>query len=439
MTNIALVVLDTLRKDRFDDYFGWLPGLRFEQAYSAANWTVPSHAAMFTGYYPSEVGVHAKHTTFDYPGPTLAETLSEAGYRTRGFSANMHITGPLDFDRGFDELTTPGAIRHLDSESIFDWQEFGERNDSQGVQKYIDGLRECISSDVSTIRSLIAGVRFQLSNDDPKSGTEYGGAIEATEKINEMSFGDDEFLFLNLMEAHEPYSVPDEYQTVPEPGLTNAVGDILYGDDDNTGVEQAYDDCAQYLSDQYEIVFELLTNEFDYIITVSDHGEMLGERGMWGHEYGVSPELVHVPLVISGPEIEDGQRHDPVSLVDITATVQQLAGVPSSSDRSRPLLDSDQRRSCLSEYCGLSSWSEQALNENGYSNQVAEYDKKLRGVAIDSGYFHETMGGLSGSGSSEAAQAELNELVDSLSERSVSTDNGVPDELKDHLKDLGYA
>jgi hypothetical protein len=60
VTRIALIVLDTLRKDAFDRHFDWLPGRRFEHAFSTANWTTPAHASLFTGWYASEVGVHAE-------------------------------------------------------------------------------------------------------------------------------------------------------------------------------------------------------------------------------------------------------------------------------------------------------------------------------------------------------------------------------------------
>lgn len=56
MGNIALVVLDTLRKDLFDAHFGWMPGERFEHAWSTTHWTAAAHASLFTGLYPSEAG-----------------------------------------------------------------------------------------------------------------------------------------------------------------------------------------------------------------------------------------------------------------------------------------------------------------------------------------------------------------------------------------------
>lgn len=71
--NVAVVVLDTLRKDAFDRHFEWLPGLQFDNAWSSSHWTVPAHGSMFTGKYPSETGVHAKNVLLDCEQPVLAE------------------------------------------------------------------------------------------------------------------------------------------------------------------------------------------------------------------------------------------------------------------------------------------------------------------------------------------------------------------------------
>jgi len=141
MTNIALVVLDTLRKDAFDRHFEWLPGRRFECAYTTANWTVPAHASLFTGRYASEVGIHAKNMYCNCSEPTLAEQLREADYTTRAFSANTNITGHFGFDRGFTDFRTPEQFEHMTDDDLFDWREFSRMTDSTGARKYFEAVR----------------------------------------------------------------------------------------------------------------------------------------------------------------------------------------------------------------------------------------------------------------------------------------------------------
>jgi arylsulfatase len=436
MTSIALVVLDTLRKDAFDRHFGWLSGRRFERAYSTANWTVPAHASLFTGRYASEVGIHAENTYCNCPEPTLAERLASAGYTTRAFSANTNVTGHFDFDRGFADFRTPELVERS-SDEVFDWRQFSRTTGSTGVRKYLSAIYQCAASDVETIRSLKTGLDLKLSAD---AGVEYGGTREAIEEFRDTDFGDREFLFLNLMEAHEPYEAPSEYTTVPQPALTKSVGDISLDVVNGERTRQAYDDCVRYLSDVYHGLFDRLTEEFEYVITLSDHGELLGEHDAWGHEHGLYPELTRVPLVVSGNGLA-GECSATVNLLDVHATVLELAGIDADV-RGQNLVGDVDGQEGLTEFLGLTSWSERKLRQNGYERQVERYDTPLRGCALPATYYgHETIDGFGESGESDASdpRRRLSELVDELEVRQVERNNEVPAEVRNRLEQLGYA
>src|SRR4051794_6158617 len=96
--NVLLIVMDTVRADRLSPY-GYRRdttpnlarlagrGILFEQSRSAAPWTLPSHASMFTGRWPHETSV-GEDRPLDTSHPTLAEFLSDQGYLTAGFVAN---------------------------------------------------------------------------------------------------------------------------------------------------------------------------------------------------------------------------------------------------------------------------------------------------------------------------------------------------------------
>jgi arylsulfatase A-like enzyme len=440
MTNIALVVLDTLRKDAFDRHFDWLPGLHFKRAYSTANWTVPAHASLFTGKYASEVGIHAKNMYCDCSEPTLAEQLQEVGYTTRGFSANTNITGHFDFDRGFSDLRSPKRFEHLNDDDLFDWRTFNRGTTATGFRKYLRAVYECAVSDSATIPSLKAGAHAVFGENS--TGVKYGGLIEAREALDEMRFGEQEFLFINVMEAHEPYRVPPEYRTVEEPSMTDSVGNMTVGSVDAERTKQAYDDCATYLTDEYERLFETLQRDFDYIITLSDHGEMLGESDAWGHEYGVYPQLMHVPLCISGDGFE-GTCTETVNLIDVHETVLDMAGVAAESEgHGQSLVGDVEGKDRLTEYLGLTSWSEKKIEEHWNERQVNRYDEGLRGYAATEDYYgYETLDGFSETGTEElrTPRDRLDKLVSDLDVRQVRTDNEVPEEIKDQLEHLGYA
>lgn len=435
MTNIALVVLDTLRKDSFDEHFDWLPGKRFERAYSTANWTVPAHASLFTGKYASELGVHAKHNHLDCDELTLAEQLRDAGYETRAYSANANITTHFNFDRGFTDFRVPDQFESNEDEEIFNWRRFSRETRASGVKKYVNGVYQCIVSDCKTIPSLRAGLRMK---NDPHDAVKYGGAIEALNEIEKMNLGTNEFLFLNLMEAHEPFNVPSEYMSIERPSMTNSIGDWQFGDSiDADQTRQAYNDCARYLSDKYQELFRELNEDFDYIITLSDHGEMLGENGAWGHEHGVYRELTHVPLCISGPSLS-GECNKTVNLHDVYHTVLDFASVESDS-HGEVLLGDVTGRERLTEYMGLTSWSEQQFDDD---SRREKYDKTLHGYAAKTDYYgYETIDGFEEYGSESVKNPEerLERLFNELDVRDIDSDNKVPDEVKQQLEDLGYA
>lgn len=433
MTSIALVVLDTLRKDAFDRHFDWLPGLRFENAYATANWTVPSHASFFTGQYASEVGVHAKNMSLDCEEPTLAEQLRAAGFTTRAFSANTNVTGYFDFDRGFEDFRAPKQIEYLNDDSVFDFREFS--TDAIGIKHHLELLSNIVTGDSATIPSMTALIRKVRGENN---GVEYGGLIEARRELADIEFGEREFLFLNVIETHEPYRVPSEYQTVEEPDLTDSVGDIDFGSANTEQTKQAYEDCARYLSDVYRDVFEELRETFEYVITISDHGELLGEHDAWGHEYGVYPSLTHVPLVISGDGLDD-ERTEPVSLLDVHQTVLDIAEIEGDS-QGETFLGEVEGRESLTEYLGLTMWSKDKLTENGYDDRIERYDRTLRGyVSTEDAYGYETLDGVVTTGEIDNSEQRLRRLVDDLDIREVETDNEIPAEIEQQLEDLGYA
>lgn len=166
--NIALVVLDTLRKDAFEEHFDWLPGRYYNNAWSTSHWTVPVHGSLFNGKYPSEIGVHAGAQSLDCDDEVLAERLRAEGYTTRAYSCNVNISSLYDFDRGFDEFEMLGNqdLMHWHDPDIYDWTEFmREFPPEYGKKRYLKAVRECIFSDYSTISSLLYGIdlRFELN------------------------------------------------------------------------------------------------------------------------------------------------------------------------------------------------------------------------------------------------------------------------------------
>ena len=413
MTNIAIVVLDTLRKDTFDDYFEWLPGKKFENAWSTSHYTVPAHASLFTGFYPSEVGVHAKGEQFNTSQKVLAERLTEAGYTTRAINGNilLSISG---FDRGFDHFYNIDQAT-VTNEDVFSWYDLGGDDLRNPIFKYMSYMWRFLTSDSSIVKSSKYIYNKKING--------FHGAKEALEAIRTMKFGEQEFLFINLMEAHSCHNDPDY------------IGET----EEHTTCREIYNNSVEELSIIYNKIFSELKNEFDYIITLSDHGELFGEYGLCRHWHGVWPELVHVPICISSEEIPSEYSDVTVNTLDVHQTVLNLADIEGES-RGQDLRDvSESNSPCLTEYHGIRDGQKEALRRQDVSEErIANFDKPLRGVALDDGYAYETPNGFIDD-SSQNAQEVLNKVIDDIDFTKATGHSKPSKDIKKHLEDLGYA
>jgi arylsulfatase A-like enzyme len=457
MTSIALVVLDTLRKDSFDNHFGWLPGVRYENAYSPSHWTVPVHASMFTGRYPSEVGVYANSEKLDCPETVLAETLSTNGYNTRAFSANGNLSDYFKFDRGFDEFRVnwraegwKEELEFKNEADVFDWKTFNSETDYEYPIRPLLGTAKAIFGDYDTIPSLRHGFNRKMRgpgspklSEDP---IDYGSK-EALEYVRSADFGNNEFLFLNIMDAHNPYKPPKEYRTVEPIRIHGLKATVRGPDTDPERVRKAYKDSVRYLSDMYEKIFEELRRKFDYIITLSDHGELLGEHDSWEHLCGIYPELTHVPLSVYSDDHKDGTINDMVNLLDIHKTILEIASVADSElsheSRGKNILGDFEARDTISEFHGLSRLHLQSLNDE-WIEKVGFMDTELKGLASPPNYYgYETFEGFEQNGESQAenSREKLDELICSMDRREMDQEeyHEMSEDVMNRLKDLGYA
>lgn len=458
MTNIAVVVLDTLRTDVFGETFGWLPGTWFDAAYSTSHWTGGAHASLFTGLYPSEADVTVADWALSTPARTLAEQLSAAGYRTRAFSANINVSTAYNYDRGFEVFDGTRNIEYP-TPSVFNWYRHLEEHEHPRLA-YLTGAAAALRGAYDTRRSLRYGLAeavagTPLCDDDD-------GAGRFRDLAQSLSPSEPTFLFANLMEAHQPYRAPpsyrsdDPYDIGPafETTLRNRFADpdaaLAEGvDRDHTALSPerartAYEDCVRYLSDVYREAFEALSAQFDYVITLGDHGELFGEHGVWEHGYGLYPEVTNVPLVVTGPDFANEHVDAPVSLLDVYHTVLALADGTNPDRRGRDLRAADDEREAryLTEYNGIAAMRREALRKRGYTPVAIDtVDVEYRGLVADGYYgfqsderWYET-----GESSLEDPRTELAALRASVPDnRDGDGMSPLDPEIKRQLEDLGY-
>ena len=431
--NVAVVILDTLRKDYFDNHFDWLPGTSYSRAFSPSHWTIPTHASLYTGFYPSELGVTAKSPALDCEPTTVAEALTRTGYRTRLFTTNPQIFVWDDWERGFDEVVPPSRIPP-EADGTFKWNRFKSESSRDGWSLYVTGVLNCIRSEYPTLKSIRRGI--QLS----RGGTSRAGDLRR--RISRTEFGDGgEFLLLNLMDSHTPYDPPKEYATVETPQSVTVAEGLAGGPSNPDTVRQAYDDAARYLTHEYREIHEELEPIFDYIITLSDHGELLGEDGWWNHGIGLRPELCHVPLNVSGEGFPNETTDTQVSLVDIPTTIADLTGADlTDGTRGVDLRSPPTDRELLTEFHGLLPFHRNQFERHNVADRYDEFDEQYDGVVTPDGYAYRTPeDGVTVLGKVSDPEQTITEMRATVPYTASEAVEGVSTDVEDRLHDLGYA
>lgn len=368
--DIIFIVLDTHRADRLGLYGYDRPispnldrfaaqGVVFEQAIAPAQWTVPSHASMFTGLYPTAHGVVQSSRALSADRPHLAETLRDAGYDTVGF-CNNPLVGILNngFKRGFRTFYNyGGAFPSLpQSSSHLPWPL------SRAAEAYTQFLRRISypiqnffgQSDIAfrvSLNAWLTPLWSKMANFKGQNERSVQDIVTFLQNREKRAGERPLFLFLNLMETHLPFWPPGEFIDRVAPYFRNSkeARTIM-----RTWNREAYRWAAplaeplselesQVLSDLYdaEVAYQdnYLGQLFDWLeqrqrrdntltIIVADHGDGLGEHGYMGHAFVAYQELVHVPLILHWPgQLAANQRiSTPVSTRRVYHTMLNAAG-----------------------------------------------------------------------------------------------------------------
>lgn len=316
---VIVIVFDTVRADAVG--FGGAPdpstpnvdaivrdGWTSSRAYAAASWTIPSVASLFTGRVPA-----AHEDTLGVPlgivpeVRTLAEDFRDAGWATAAFVANPTLHSGIGFSKGFDTFfVTPYEYPSITLPAP------------------------------ATMQHVLPW-------------------IAAHE-------GEPFFLWIHLMDPHDPYTPPDRARGVTpfDPDYSGSiVGDevnhLLLGDlpmppqRDIRHLTALYHDEIRFADQEIGKLWKALPEELRRRVTIvftSDHGEEMGDHGSWKHGPTLWDEVIRVPLAIRPGEGRPNPvlgSDVPVSLLDILPTIADLAGIP-GSDRpldGRSLLDPD--------------------------------------------------------------------------------------------------
>jgi arylsulfatase A-like enzyme len=355
--NVVLVVIDTARADHFGCYGYSIPttpsidafsndAVLYRHARSPAPWTLPAHASMFTGLWPTEHGLHfAPRGRPNQPSATvsflrkpaqrrlLAARLAARGYTTFGVSNNSWVSEHTGLDEGFDDF-------------------FYVPPTQLGPQ----ALRERLGTEALPA-TLAAGSVSLL-----RAGLDAGEIRRPF------------FAFFNLIEPHFPY-LPAESHAGRFGGDPRALRQLMGGNQpqfefvmmaggahpDPSLLTPLYDEELASVDAALEELFTFLRERDLYddalIIVTADHGEHLGEGSRYSHQLSMDDALLSVPLIIKYPRAAGarGIVDEPlISTIDIYQTVlaAALPDDPPARETSQDLarMDRFRRRFTLSEY-----------------------------------------------------------------------------------------
>ncbi|RVV99392.1 choline-sulfatase [Mesobaculum littorinae] len=353
--NILILMVDQLNGTLWPDGpAAWLhaPNLRrlaersarFSNAYTASPLCAPGRASFMSGQLPSRTRVYDNAAEFQSSIPTYAHHLRRAGYQT-ALSGKMHFVGP-DQLHGFEERLTTD-IYPADFGWTPDYRKPGER-----IDWWYHNMGSVTGAGVAEISN-------QMEYDDEV-------AHHAKAKLYDLARGKDDrpwCLTVSFTHPHDPYVARRKYwdlyedcaHLAPEtPALpydeqdphTQRIFDANdwrkfdITEDDVARSRRAYFANISYLDDKIGEILDVLetTRQEAVIAFCSDHGDMLGERGLW-FKMSFYEGSARVPLMICAPGIEPGLIEEPVSTIDLCPTLCDLAGV--SIDEVAPWTDGE--------------------------------------------------------------------------------------------------
>ncbi|WP_413720408.1 choline-sulfatase [Silicimonas sp. MF1-12-2] len=341
--NILILMVDQLNGTLFPDGpADWLhaPNLkrlarrstRFANTYTASPLCAPGRGGFMSSMLPSRTGIYDNAAEFRADIPTFAHHLRRAGYQTC-LSGKMHFVGP-DQLHGFEERLTTD-IYPADFGWTPDYRKPGER-----IDWWYHNMGSVTGAGVAEITN-------QMEYDDEV-------AHFASQKLYDLARGQDDrpwCLTVSFTHPHDPYVARRRYWDLYEKceHLTPEVAAMAYDDHDAHSMRifdandwRSYDISDEhivrarrgyfanisYLDDKIGDILQILedTRQEAVIVFVSDHGDMLGERGLW-FKMSMFEGSARVPLMIAAPELAPGRIDTPVSTLDLGPTLADLAGI----------------------------------------------------------------------------------------------------------------
>ncbi len=377
--DVVVLVLDCVRADLLEAALaepGTLPFLEqlrreslvFPAAVSTGSWTIPSHASLFTGLYPWDHGAHSRSGPLLPPGPeTIAECLGRAGYSSAFCSGNAYVQDATGLSRGFDEALWGGGreffLRFLGipRATCPDLGRAGPVHVLPSDREAPSPLRQWAIDTLSRAPAVWDGlnrVGARLLGTPAETARAVCPWIEPSIDawLGRQAPGRPLFLFVNLIEAHEPYLADAgfgvsarrwlRYARSRQDGVLWVRGQWKPTPTEVASVRRSYTATLRTLDRRVERIVQAFRRhrrwENTLLVLTSDHGQAFLENGTMYHRFRVDEPICRIPLWLRAPGGRpSGERPGAwVSLIDVPRTLAGLVGRNAFGDASaRSLLD----------------------------------------------------------------------------------------------------
>lgn len=306
-------------------------GVVFDAFYCNSPLCAPSRFSFMAGQLPSKIGAYDNASEFASEIPTFAHYLRRAGYQTV-LSGKMHFCGP-DQLHGFEERLTTD-IYPSDFGWTPDWTRPQERPPWYHTMDSVTQAGPCARTN-------------QIDFDDEV-------VYAARQKLFDIARSTDRRPFcmvVSMTHPHDPYVVPHAYweRYTDEEIDPPRVPDLAATEDPHSrrlrhvigldvarpteaqvrAARRAYYGALSYVDDQFGAVLAALEQarlrENTIVFLIADHGDMLGERGLW-YKMSFFEPACRIPLIVHAPgRLSPRRVSEPASLVDLLPTLLALA------------------------------------------------------------------------------------------------------------------
>jgi arylsulfatase A-like enzyme len=415
-------------------------GFQFTQAYANGYSTPMSFPAILTGTHADN---HGGHKYMSDQRPFLAEKFQIAGYETAGFHTNPHLRDNMNYDSGFQI-----------------YNDFGDEAGSLSQLRYL--ITQNLDNNSALYRFLKRAYHYIRTMSETTDYTEAPKLNQKALRWIDDGYNEENpfFLWTHYMDVHYPFYPPQEFlDEVTDRSISRDRAISVNGKMHEDGEEFSKADVADlqalyrgevrymdhYLGEFIDEIKQRGLFENTIFVITSDHGELFGEHGLFGHPPSGYKESYHIPLILFGPGIPEAKTTDStVTLLDLPPTIAELCNLETdplwdgqsldsfldgsdTGDNKLCVLGTQSVATCLSEKWQLIWWRKHDHPQT--PNREWELRDRIANKRV-SPADHET--------EIQPLRDELKAFVESTSSSESLEEPAIDQTTEDRLEALGY-